>query len=80
MRPLLYLPLVLPAVLWVLGVYGLALHTHLEGRWAGLLLAHTLAALPHVVLALSPAYLGFDPRYATVSASLGHEPWRFCGE
>ncbi len=77
MRPLLYLPLVLPAVLWVLGVYGLALHVQLEGRWAGLLLAHTLAALPYVVLALSPAYRGFDPRYASVSASLGHGPWRF---
>lgn len=77
LRPLLYLPLVLPTVLWVLGVYGLALHTQLEGRWAGLLLAHALAALPYVMLALSPAYQAFDPRYAQVSASLGHGPWRF---
>lgn len=77
LRPLLYLPLVVPAVLWVLGVYGLALHGHLEGRWSGLLLAHTMATLPYVLLTLSPAYQGFDPRYARVSASLGHGPWRF---
>lgn len=77
LRPVLYLPLVVPAVLWVLGLYGMALHGHLEGRWSGLLLAHTLATLPYVVLTLSPAYQGFDPRYASVSASLGHGPWRF---
>lgn len=77
LRPVLYLPLVLPAVLWVLGVYGLALLGRLEGRWAGLLLAHAMAALPYVMLTLAPAYQGFDPRYASVSASLGHGPWHF---
>ena len=30
-----------------------------------------------MLLTLSPAYQGFDPRYARVSASLGHGPWRF---
>lgn len=77
LRPVLYAPLVLPAVLWVVGLYALALALHLEGRWAGLLLAHTLAALPYVLLALSPAYQGFDPRYRALSASLGHGVWRF---
>jgi putative thiamine transport system permease protein len=77
LRPLLYLPLVLPTVLWVLGLYGLALYGRLEGHWAGLLLAHVLATLPYVLLTLFPAYQGFDPRYASVSASLGHGPWRF---
>ena len=72
LRPLLYLPLVLPAVLWVVGLYTLALQWRLEGQWAGLLLAHTVMVLPYVLLALSPAYLGFDPRAAQLSASLGH--------
>lgn len=72
LRPLLYLPLVLPAVLWVVGLYSLALHWRLEGQWLGLLLAHTVMVLPYVLLALSPAYLGFDPRAASLSASLGH--------
>lgn len=72
LRPLLYLPLVLPAVLWVVGLYSLALQWRLEGQWLGLLLAHTVMVLPYVLLALSPAYLGFDPRAAQLSASLGH--------
>ncbi len=77
LRPLLYLPLVLPAVLWVVGLYSLTLTLRLEGQWTGLLLAHTLMVLPYVLLALSPAYLGFDPRCAALSASLGHGRWRF---
>jgi putative thiamine transport system permease protein len=75
LRPLLYLPLVLPAVLWVVGLYGLALQGQMEGRWGGVLLAHVLMALPYVLLALSSAYLGFDARYAQVNASLGHGRW-----
>jgi putative thiamine transport system permease protein len=77
LRPLLYLPLVLPAVLWVVGLYSLALHARLEGQWSGLLLAHTVMVLPYVLLALSPAYLGFDPRAAQLSASLGRGRWAF---
>lgn len=71
LRPLLYAPLVLPAVLWVVGLYGLALWLRIEGRWPALLLAHTLMALPYVLLALAPAYTGFDPRYRAISDSLG---------
>ena len=77
LRPVLYLPLVLPAVLWVVGLYSLALQWRLEGQWLGLLLAHTAMVLPYVLLALSPAYLGFDVRYAQLNASLGHGPWHF---
>ena len=77
LRPVLYLPLVLPAVLWVVGLYGVGLQLRLEGRAAGLLLAHTLMVLPYTLLTLSPAYLGFDARYAQLNASLGHGTWRF---
>jgi putative thiamine transport system permease protein len=76
-RPVLYLPLVLPAVLWVVGLYRVGLQLQLEGQASGLLLAHTLMVLPYVLLALSPAYLGFDARYAQLNASLGHGPVRF---
>jgi putative thiamine transport system permease protein len=77
LRPLLYLPLVLPAVLWVVGLYAVGLRLRLEGQALGVLLAHTLMVLPYVLLALSPAYLGFDARYAQLNASLGHGTWRF---
>ena len=77
LRPLLYAPLVLPAVLWVVGLYSLALWLRIEGRWPALLLAHTLMALPYVLLALAPAYTGFDPRYRAISDSLGRSRAHF---
>ncbi len=77
LRKLLYLPLLLPGVLWVVGLHRLALQLQLTGSFAGVLLAHVLAVLPYSLIALSPAYLGFDPRYAQISAALGKSRWQF---
>lgn len=71
LRQLIYLPLVLPALLWVVGLHRLLLAWSLDGQWAGLWLAHTLAALPYVLIALSPSYLSVDSRLQAVSATLG---------
>jgi putative thiamine transport system permease protein len=71
LRKLLYLPLLLPGVLWVVGIHRLALAGGLTGSWIGVLLAHLLAVLPYTLIALSPAYQGFDARYAHISAALG---------
>lgn len=72
MRRIAYLPLLLPSILWVVGLHRVALAWHLDGQWLGLWLAHTLAALPYVLIALSPSYLGFDARYRQLAATLGH--------
>nr|WP_315848871.1 ABC transporter permease [uncultured Rhodoferax sp.] len=71
-RPVLMLPLVLPTVLWVMGLHRLSLAWGLDTTGTGLWLAHTLAALPYVLIALQGPYQGFDPRLRHVSASLGH--------
>ena len=76
-RQLIYLPLLLPSVLWVLGIHRLTLAWSIDAQAAGLWMAHSLAAVPYVLIALSPAYLGFDRRYAEVAASLGHRRWAF---
>lgn len=71
MRWALYLPLLLPSVLWVVGVHRLTMGLGLGASWSALIAAHSLAVLPYMVIALEPAYLGFDARYAQISASLG---------
>ena len=71
LRRVVYLPLVLPSVLWVIGVHSTALRLGMDGRWIGLWLAHTLASAPYVLITLSPAYSGFDPRYQLITATLG---------
>ena len=77
LRPWLLLPLVLPSVLWVVGLYSIALQWRLEGQWLGLLLAHSVMVLPYVLLALEPAYQSVDPRQRAVVASLGHGRWAY---
>lgn len=77
LRPLLYLTLLMPGVLWVIGMHALSLNAGLDGQWLGLVWAHLLMALPYVVLALSASYPVFDARYAQLSASLGRSRWSF---
>ncbi|MES2938973.1 MAG: ABC transporter permease [Pseudomonadota bacterium] len=77
LRWLVYLPLMLPSVLWIIGVHRMALAWQWDASGRGVWLAHTLAALPYVLMALSPAYLGFDARYAQTAASLRASRLRF---
>jgi putative thiamine transport system permease protein len=71
------LPLVLPALLWVLGLHRLTLSWGLDGTAWGLWLAHWLACLPYVLLTLQGPYNGFDARLYQLSATLGHGRWEF---
>jgi putative thiamine transport system permease protein len=77
LRKLLYLPLLIPSVLWVVGLHQMSLTLGVDGQWLGLLIAHALAVLPYVFIALAPAYLGFDVRYGQVSTSLGRSRLAF---
>ncbi len=70
-------PLVLPAVLWVVGLHRLALAWGLDATSAGIWLAHTLACVPYVLLALQGPYTGLDARLHQVAATLGHGRWVF---
>jgi putative thiamine transport system permease protein len=72
LMPLWMVPLVLPALLWVLGVHRFSLAWGLDTTGTGLWLAHTLACVPYVLMALQGPYLGFDRRLHMVSATLGH--------
>ena len=69
---LIYLPLVLPAVLWVVGLHRMGLDWGVGASGVGVWLAHTLVCLPYVYLALVGPYSGFPGRAWQVAASLGH--------
>ena len=77
LQGLLYLPLLLPAVLWALGLHRLALAWEIDGDITGLWLAHSLCVLPYVLLSLQGPYGGFDARLQAVAASLGRTRWAF---
>lgn len=77
LNPFIFLPLVLPPLLWTTGLHRVALAIGADTTGWGLYLAHTYAVLPYVVIAISPAYTGFDPRLAHLTASLGKSHWQF---
>jgi putative thiamine transport system permease protein len=71
------LPLVLPAILWVSGLHQSALFSGVDAGYAPVLLAHCLACVPYVYLAIVGPYTGFAPHYWQLAATLGHTRWEF---
>jgi putative thiamine transport system permease protein len=69
--PLVFAPMLVPGVLLVSGLYRLALHTGLDGTLMALWLAHSLFTAPYALVALAPAYRGFDARYEQTAQALG---------
>ena len=71
LMPLLLLPLVLPQLLLLVGLYRQALELRLDGTVLGLAWVHLLMVLPYVFVALAPAWRSFDRRYEWSALSLG---------
>ncbi|MBX3607728.1 MAG: ABC transporter permease subunit, partial [Piscinibacter sp.] len=75
--PLVFATMLVPGLLLAVGLYRLALQWRLDGSLAGLWLAHSLYTAPYALVALAPAYRGFDARYAQLAAALGSGVPRF---
>ena len=73
-RALVLSPMIVPIVIVGVGVYAVFLPWHLIGTDMGFVLAHTVIALPFVVVAVSTSLAGFDRRLETAAASLGASP------
>lgn len=70
-RAVLITPMIVPGVVLAVGIYAVYLDTQLVGTWAGYVLAHTLLAIPFVVIAVGANLAVFDARLEVAAASLG---------
>ncbi|MDB5660334.1 MAG: transporter permease [Cypionkella sp.] len=70
-RAVLITPMIVPGVVLAVGIYAVYLDTRLVGTWTGYVLAHTLLAIPFVVIAVGANLAVFDARLETAAASLG---------
>ncbi|GEO86846.1 MULTISPECIES: ABC transporter permease [Alphaproteobacteria] len=71
MRLVLITPMIVPGVVLAVGIYAVYLDARLVGTWTGYVLAHTLLALPFVLIAVSANLAVFDVRLEAAAASLG---------
>jgi len=68
------LPIVVPSVIAGLAIYLAFAEAGLVNTLAGLVLAHSVLALPYVVLTVDASLRDFDPQILRAAASLGAKP------
>ncbi|GIJ49232.1 polyamine ABC transporter permease [Virgisporangium aliadipatigenens] len=75
-RTMLMISMVTPAVVIAVAVYISFLEWQLVGTFAGYVLAHAAIGVPFVLVSVTGALGGFDPKLLRASASLGAPPLR----
>ena len=71
-----YLPLLLPQVVFLFGVQVQLFKYRLDGNLITVIWAHIIFVLPYVYLSLVGSYRAFDERYMQAAVSLSHSYWR----
>jgi putative spermidine/putrescine transport system permease protein len=74
LRIVLMSPLIIPKIIIAVGLYFLYVRLRILGTTFSLVAAHSLIAMPYVVMILSAALYGFDRRLEWASRSLGASP------
>lgn len=69
-------PMIVPSIITAVSLYILFARIGLLGTFLGLVLGHTILAVPYVVLIMHAAILGFDVRIEQVAATLGASRWQ----
>lgn len=68
-------PMIVPTVILAIGLYAVFLRFKLLGTMAGFVGAHTVLALPFVIIPVLASLRGFDRRLEMAAASLGATSW-----
>jgi putative spermidine/putrescine transport system permease protein len=69
-------PVIVPTIILSVAVYGLFAKLKLIGAWYGLALAHTVLALPFVVLVMGAGLRDFDRALEQAAEGLGASRWQ----
>ena len=69
-------PMVVPVIVTAVAIYGLYAKLRLVGTLSGMVMAHTVLALPFVIINVSAVLQGVDWRLEQAARSLGASPMR----
>lgn len=70
-RVLLMVPLMVPTVVYALGLYRLFIPLGLLDTYLGVIIAHTVTGIPYVVITTSASLASFDPNLLRAARVLG---------
>jgi putative spermidine/putrescine transport system permease protein len=68
-------PMIVPTIVTSIAVYGLFVRWQLVGSWLGLAIAHTLLALPFVLIVCGAGLRGLDRSLEQAAEGLGAGAW-----
>lgn len=71
LRAILITPMIVPGVVLAIGIYAVYLDHQMVGTLTGYVLAHSMLAIPFVIIAVGASLAVFDTRLETAAASLG---------
>jgi putative spermidine/putrescine transport system permease protein len=74
-RALLLSPMIVPVIVVSIGIYAIYLRLNLLGTTTGFVLAHSVLALPFVIIPVSASLQGFDRRLEDAAAICGANRW-----
>jgi putative spermidine/putrescine transport system permease protein len=69
-------PIIVPTIIYSIAVYGLFAKLRLIGEWYGIAIAHTLHALPFVVIVVTAGLRRFDINQELAACGLGASRWQ----
>jgi len=69
-------PMIVPTIIISVAIYGIFAKLRLIGAWYGIALAHTILALPFVIIILTAALRGFDESLEQAALGLGASRWQ----
>jgi putative spermidine/putrescine transport system permease protein len=69
-------PMIVPSIIFSVAIYGVFAKLKLIGAWYGIALAHTVLALPFVMIVVSAGLRGFDIDQERAAIGLGASRWQ----
>lgn len=68
-------PIIVPSIITAIAIYFLFAPLHLVGNWWGLVLSHTVIAIPLVIVVVTASLSGFNVVLERAAMGLGAPPW-----
>jgi putative spermidine/putrescine transport system permease protein len=75
-RALMLLPIIIPSIVYAIGLYRYFAGLGLLDRFFGVVIAHGVTGIPYVIITVSTALAAFDPRLEQAARGMGASLWQ----